>query len=338
MAGSLSAPPLALVTGATGALGPRVVEALHQAGYAVRTLSLDTPAPMLLPEPTETRLGDITDATTVRAAMAGMDVVVHMAALLHIVNPSPALRPKYERVNIGGTQVVVEAARAAGVKRLVFFSTITVYGGSRGRLVDEDTPPCPDTFYAETKLAAERIVLDARRPDGQPLGMVLRLGAVYGARIKGNYRRLVEALARGRFIPIGDGRNRRTLIYDRDVAHAAVLAASHPAAAGGCFNVTDGRYHMLRDIMAAICSALGRTPPRLALPVRPTRYAAGLVEDTMQRIGRQSPVTRAAIDKYTEDVAVSGERIRSQLGFAPQYDLTAGWRETIQEMRQSGDL
>jgi UDP-glucose 4-epimerase len=327
-----------LVTGATGALGPRVVEALHQAGYAVRTLSLDTPAPTLLPEPTEIRLGDITDATTVRAAMAGVDVVIHMAALLHIVNPSPALRPQYERVNIGGTQVVIEAARAAGVKRLVFFSTIAVYGDSQGRLLDEDTPPCPDTLYAETKLAAERIVLDAQRPDGQPLGAVLRLGAVYGARIKGNYRRLVEALARRRFIPIGDGRNRRTLVYDKDVAHAAVLAASHPAAAGGCFNVTDGRYHMLRDIMATVCSALGRTPPRLTLPVRPARCAAGLVEDAMQRIGRRSPITRAAIDKYTEDVAVSSERIRSQLGFAPQYDLITGWRETIQEMRQSGDL
>lgn len=338
MAGSPSAPPLALVTGATGALGPRVVEALYQAGYAVRTLSLDAPTPGLLPEPTEIRLGDITDAATVRAAMAGVDVVVHMAALLHIVNPSPELRPQYERINIGGTRIVVEAALDASVKRLVFLSTIAVYGDSQGRLLDEDTPPFPNTFYAETKLAAEKTVLDARHPDGQPLGVVLRLAAVYGARIKGNYRRLVEALVRGRFIPIGDGRNRRTLIYDRDVARAVVLAATHPAAAGCCFNVTDGQYHMLRDIIAAICFALGRTPPRLTLPVRPTRYAVGLVEDGMQRIGRQSPITRAMIDKYIEDVAVSGERIRSQLGFAPQYDLTAGWRETIQEMRQSGAL
>lgn len=338
MAVSQPAFPLALVTGATGALGPRVVGALHQAGYAVRTLSLDTPAPTLLPGPTETRLGDITDAATVRAAMAGVNVVIHMAALLHIVNPSPALRPQYERVNVDGTQVVVAAAHAAGVRRLVLFSTIAVYGDSRGRLLDEDAPPCPDTLYAETKLAAEQIVLAARCADGQPLGVALRLGAVYGARIKGNYRRLVEALARGRFIPVGDGCNRRTLIYDKDVARATVLAAAHPAAAGRCFNVTDGQFHALRDIIAVICSALGRTPPRLSLPVRPMRLSAGLAEDVMQRIGRRSPMTRATIDKYTEDIAVSGDRIRSQLGFVAHYDLVAGWRETIQEMRQSGDL
>lgn len=329
---------MCLITGATGALGPRVVEAFHGAGYAVRTLSLDAPTPALLPASAETQLGDITDATAVRSAMAGVDVVAHMAALLHIVNPSPTLRPQYERVNVGGTQMVVEAARAAGVRRLVFFSTIAVYGYGRGLLLDEDAPPRPDTFYAETKLAAERIVLAARRADGQPLGAVLRPGAVYGARIKGNYQRLVYALARGRFIPIGDGSNRRTLIYDKDVARAAVLAAEHPHAAGQCFNVSDGQCHALRDIIAAMCLALGRTPPRLSLPVRPARLAAGLAEDVMQRIGRRSPLTRATIDKYTEDVAVSSERIQSQLGFVPQYDLTAGWRETIQEMRQSGDL
>lgn len=330
--------PQVLVTGASGAVGPRVVEAFHKAGWSVRTLSLDLPDPKLFPSGVSTLVGDITDSEAVRNAVQGVNTVVHMAALLHVMNPEPALQKEYERINVGGTETVINACLAAGVRRVVLFSTIAVYGYATGQVLTEGTNPHPDTFYAQTKLAAERIVLDAQCADGQPLGGVLRLAAVYGARIKGNYQRLVHALARGRFIPIGDGRNRRTLIYDRDVAHAAVLAASHPAAAGGCFNVTDGQHHMLRDIIAAICAALGRTPPHLALPVRPTRFAAGLVENTMQRIGRQSPITRAAIDKYTEDVAVSGERIRSQLGFAPQYDLTAAWRETIQEMRQSGDL
>jgi uncharacterized protein YbjT (DUF2867 family) len=73
--------------------------------------------------------------------------------------------------------------------------------------------------------------LNARGADGQPLGTVLRLGAVYGSRLKGNYERLTHALARHRFIPIGNGLNRRTLVYDKDVGRAAALAVSHPAAA-----------------------------------------------------------------------------------------------------------
>ena len=67
---------------------------------------------------------------------------------------------------------------------------------------------------------------------------MLRLGAVYGSRIKGNYERLVRSLVRGRFIPVGYGANRRTLVYDKDVARAAVLAAIHDAAAGKIYNVS----------------------------------------------------------------------------------------------------
>jgi nucleoside-diphosphate-sugar epimerase len=167
-----------------------------------------------------------------------VDAVVHMAALLHIINPPPAMCEKYERVNVGGTATVVEAAMKVGVKRVVLFSTIAVYGASEGGVLNEMSPTHPDTFYAQTKLSAEQIVLNARGADGQPLGTVLRLGAVYGSRIKGNYERLTHALARHRFIPIGSGLNRRTLIYDKDVGHAAVLAVSHPAAAGRAFNVT----------------------------------------------------------------------------------------------------
>ncbi|MCJ7663527.1 MAG: SDR family oxidoreductase, partial [Desulfobacterales bacterium] len=126
-----------------------------------------------------------------------------MAALLHIVNPPPELREKYERVNVGGTAMIADAAIKAGVKRVVLFSTIAVYGQAEGQVLNEQSPTHPDTFYAQTKLSAERIVLNARVADGQPLGTVLRLGAVYGSRIKGNYERLTHALARHRFIPIG---------------------------------------------------------------------------------------------------------------------------------------
>jgi len=302
----------------------------------------------------EVLIGDVTDKAAVQSAMQGVDAVVHMAALLHIVNPPPELREKYERVNIGGTATVVEAAIRAGVKRVVLFSTIAVYGPSDGRVLNEMSPTHPDTFYAQTKRAAEQIVLNARGADGQPLGTVLRLGAVYGSRIKGNYERLTRALAgnlggnlgtryqflaklshvpRFPFIPIGNGLNRRTLVYDKDVGRAAALAVSHPAAAGQVFNVTDGEFHTLNEIIESICSALGRKPPRLSLPVRPTRALVGLIEKGSHAIGLKPPITKAIIDKYTEDIAVDGSLIQKELGFVPQYDLKSGWEETIREMQ-----
>jgi len=270
--------------------------------------------------------------------MQGVDAVVHMAALLHIVNPPSEMREKYERINVGGTATVVEAAISAGVKRLVLFSTITVYGQANGQVLNEQSPTHPETFYAQTKLAAEKIVLNANRKDGQPLGTVFRLGAVYGSRIKGNYERLTHALEQHRFIPIGNGLNRRTLIYDKDVGSAAVLAVTHPTAAGRIFNVTDCRFHTLNEIIETICFALRRKPPRLSLPVGPTRSLVGFVEKGCRAIGLPPPVTRQLIDKYTEDIAVDGSLIQKELGFMPQYDLKAGWEETIHEMWEDRKL
>ena len=325
---------IVLVTGATGAVGPRVVHALHQAGYRIRTFSVDNPASGIFPQTVEVLIGDVTDQVAVQSAMRGVDAVVHMAALLHIVNPPPELLEKYERINVSGTATVVEAAIKAGVKRVVLFSTIALYGPSGGCVLNEMSPTHPDTFYAQTKLAAEKIVLEARGDDGKTLGIVLRLGAVYGSRIKGNYERLMNALARNRFIPIGNGLNRRTLVYDKDVGRAAVLAVSHPAAAGRVFNVTDGGFHTLNEIIESICAALGRKTPRFSLPVGPVWIVAGLIEKGANIVGIKAPVSRETVNKYTEDIVVDGSLIQRELGFVPEYDLKTGWEETIREMRE----
>lgn len=319
-----------LVTGATGALGPTVVAALLEAGFNIRVLCRQSPTNPLWPAIVEIAFGDITDPAAVTQAVAGCDAVIHMAALLHIVNPDPTLRAEYERVNVQGTAQLVAAAVAQGVQRLLYVSTIAVYGHGRPTVISEATPPTPDSFYGATKLAAEGLVLAARRADGEPLGVVLRLAAVYGARVKGNYARLVTGLQRGRFLPLGPGDNRRTLVHEADVAAALLLALTHPAALGHVYNVTDGSSHTLRQIIAAICLALGRTPPRITLPLGPVRLAAELLEDGYRLVGRQASESSATIAKYSEEMVVDGTLIQQELGFTPHYTLTAGWQQALQ--------
>jgi UDP-glucose 4-epimerase len=328
---------LILVTGATGAIGPRVVNALHDAGCRIRTFSIDTPAPDIFPADVEVVCGDIGNKEDVHSLMKGVDVVIHMAALLHIISPTVEMNEKYERINIGGTANVIDGAFKADIKRVVLFSTIAVYGKSFGRVLNEHSPVNPETSYAKTKLEAEKIVLSAKRKDGRPLGTVLRLGAVYGSRIKGNYELMTHALEKNRFIPLGNGKNRRTLVYDRDVGNAAYLAASNPSLGGRVFNVTDGEFHTINDIIESICLALCRKPPYLSLPVGPIRLLLGIMEKAFRAIGSNCPVTQAMIDKYTEDIAVDGSLFQKESGFSPQYSIKAGWEETIKEMR-AGDI
>jgi len=325
-----------LVTGATGALGPRIVEGIHQSGYSVRVLAIDPPAPHLFPPSTDFRLGDINDDLAVRSALADVEIVIHMAAMVHMNTISPKILALYERVNVAGTASIINASIKASVRRIVFFSTIAVYGEGHGRILDENSTPQPATPYADTKLRAERLVLSARRPDGRPIGTVLRLASVYGSRVKGNYRRLARALGRRRFIPIGSGLNRRTLVYDRDVAQAALATARHPEAAGRIYNVTDGKIHTINEIILTICEALGREAPLMRLPLGPVTSVADIFDkgNRFLRLGLLD--LGLALNKYVEDMAVEGQRIVSEIGFEPKYNLRAGWKESIKEMRETG--
>ncbi len=286
------------------------------------------PSPGLLPDCVQFVQADLSAGAGLADLVNDVDVVFHLAARLHVSNPDPSLSSAYERDNVGVTRGLAEAL--SGSARFVFFSTIDVYGPtSRAEVADERTPPQPRSLYGRTKLAAEGAAL------AHPGATVLRVAAVYGARVKGNYARLVQAVRHGRFVTVGAGRNRRTLVYDEDLAEAAWRAATDPRARGRVYNVTDGSVHTVDDIAVAIAEAVGRRPSLWHLPVAPIRLAAVMLERGCSLIGRQPPVTAAMIDKLQEDLAVSGALIQDELGFRPALTLREGWARAVKQMRGS---
>lgn len=198
-----------------------------------------------------------------------------------------------------------------------------MYGPTRGEPVDEAAAVRPTGLYAESKRRAEELVLEAGIS-----AVVLRLAAVYGRRMRGNYRRLADALRRGRFVPVGAGTNRRTLVHEQDAIEAAILAADRIREQPGLFNVTDGTTHSMREILAAMSSALGRPEPRWRIPTPLARAAAAGLDVAAAAIGRPS-VYRYLLAKYLEDAEVRGERIQRALGFEPRFGLEAGWRDAV---------
>jgi len=330
---AVSSKSMFLVTGACGSIGPVLVQHLLDQGYKVRVFVRSTPLPDIFPESVQVFLGDINDSHAVRKAMKGTDVVFHLAAKLHINDPRSTPRAEYNRVNVDGTRLITEEAQAAGVNGLIFFSTINVYGPTPPDQVwDETSPLRPQSTYAQSKCEAEAIALSARqRNSNEYLAVVLRLSAVYGSRLKGNYARLVQAMRKGYFIPIGSGCNQRTLVYDEDVATAALLAAQQSRARGQVYNVTDGQIHTFTEILNAISQAFGRCVPKYYLPGRPARFFAGFAEKGFSLIGKSSPINKSMVDKLLENVAVSGEKIQRELGFQPQFDLIAGWHRAIRQ-------
>ena len=311
------------MTGAAGAIGQALVRTLLRQGYRVGALVRKEGDERLLPGDVEIIRGDITDRNALLRGADGVDCVFHLAAKPHRDLPGSALHSEYVRVNVEGSRQLARALKEARVGRLVFFSTINVYGtGPTSGLYTEESPLSPISWYAETKAEAERVLLS------ESPAVVLRLGAVYGPCMRNNYMRLLFALRKRMFVPIGPGRNRRTLVYVADACEAALLVARHSDAQGQVFNVTDGGVHSFQEIIHAMSLALGRRAPALHVPVGAARLAAMGVDAVTSVLGRGEMSASYAINKIIEDLAVSGAKL-GRLGFRPKFDLHRGWEETV---------
>lgn len=319
---------LVFVTGATGAVGQELVQLLIGQGYQVRVLVRPT-STVVLPPGVERVVGTLADTRALKQGVRGVAWVFHLAALLHINDPGPETMRRYTDVNVTGTGHLVEASRATGVERFVFFSTINVYGPTpAGELIEETVEPNPQTEYATTKLAAEQLALTL------PGATVLRLAAVYGPHMKGNYRLLAKALSRGVRVMVGTGLNRRSLVHVEDVAQAALQVALSPETSGEIFNVTDGSVHTFDRIVRAMQVAMGMTPNIWYVPAGPVKAGLSIVRVAAAALGRRfsGPLL---VDKLTEDVAVSGDKLIRETGYKPAYSLARGW-EAIFNTWKSG--
>ena len=325
-----------LITGATGALGPSVVAAFETEGYRVSILCRKEPEHGLFSQGVRVILGDILELDKVSEAVKGQDVIVHLASLLHKRKPTAAEQNEIKLVNVSGTENLVLASQRENVSRFLLASTIAVYGYGQKICLRETSATHPETIYGTTKIEAENIVLNAKRSDGSPLATVLRLSAVYGPRVKGNYQTLLHGLARGRFVPVGDGKNRRTLVHTDDVARAFCVVAEIENAAGNIYNVTDGEHHELQKIIEAMCQALGRGTPRVALPVPPIRGVLSTADFLVSLTGKRLDLS-GMLEKYLEEVVVEGKKIQ-EIGFEPRIKLREGWAETVRQLRDSGQL
>jgi nucleoside-diphosphate-sugar epimerase len=320
----------ALVTGATGMIGPALVNQLLLEGWETRIIARRDYDSNLFVAPVENVFGDIRHLHSLDEAMKGIDVVFHLAAKLHINDPSPRIANEYDQINVTGAANVASAALKAGVRRMVHFSTIGVYGPSFGCTpYTENSALNPQSLYAQTKAESEQAVVKIFSEQSRSSASVVRLAAVYGPRMQGNYRTLVKAMRFGLFCPVGSGQNRRTMIYIDDLVRAAILTAVHPAAAGRVYNITDGNVYTLSDVLKTIAHVLGKRPPLFHLPYKPIRAISALADAVTQTFGLSAPRLSALVDKLIEDVAASGEKLQRELSFLPQYSLIDGWKKAL---------
>jgi nucleoside-diphosphate-sugar epimerase len=324
-------PHRVLLTGATGFVGSHTAAAFVDDGIAVRAL-VRSPARARPLEALAVEIvhGSLEEEPVLHAACAGIDTVVHLAALTHARSDA-----EYDSANVAGTRRLLDAALAAGVSRFVYLSSLAAVGPAMdARGVGADDAPRPLTRYGRSKLAGERVCMEAA---GRIEVVILRAPAVYGPRDTDLFH--FFRLARRGVIPVPTGAPRLLqLVHVTDLARALVLAVRAPAAAG-VYHIAETRSYTWEEMGRSVGDAVGR---RVRVVRVPAALIAGLAAASETLAGLTGRSTIFNRDKARELLApgwlCETESARAALNFEADIPLADGLRMTAQWYREQGWL
>jgi nucleoside-diphosphate-sugar epimerase len=326
-----------LITGGSGFIGSRLALKCLEQGEQVRAFGqLNTDAEYRNKAEIEGRgvefaVGSVTDRKAVADAVAGIDVIYHLAAAQHEMNVPDQ---HFWDVNVEGTRNVLDAGLRSGVKRVVHGSTIGVFGSAMLGEIDEETPLHPDNIYGSTKRDGETLALSYG--DRLPV-TVIRISETYGP---GDRRllKLFRALGKGRFFMIGDGKNLHQPVYVDDLVAGLRLAAVSEAALGQVFVLAGKEVVTTEEMVAAIAAAIHARPPGLRAPLRPFLIVARILEAGLRPIGIQPPLHPRRMDFFRKSFRFSQEKAKRVLGFEAAVDFAEGAGRTAAWYREQALL
>jgi nucleoside-diphosphate-sugar epimerase len=309
-----------VVVGGSGFIGTRLVSDLVQAGHDVAIYDLAASAR----HPGRVTLGDVRDTAALTRALAGADCVVNLAAE-HRDDVRPESR--YFDVNVNGAASLIAAARANSVHRIVFVSSVAVYGLDQPD-ADETARITPVGGYGRSKAEAEDVYRDWQSGDDAHMLLLLRPCVVFGEGNCGNVYNLIEQIRRRRFLMIGSGANRKSMAYVGNMV--GFLHAQLEAPPGlHLYNYADKPDKNMVELAAAIGRTMGRSHmPRLALPYW-LAYAIGAVCDAVAALtGRSLPVSRARVRKFCADTRINADAAQ-RTGYTPACTIDEGLARMI---------
>lgn len=314
-----------LVTGGSGFLGATLAARCAARGDRVTILDLTSPPSSLVPQVRFVQ-GDVRDRTRVADALAGVDLVLHLAAAHHDFGISPST---YFSVNEGSAEVLSREMTSAKVNRICFYSSVAVYGTAPEPRAEE-TQPAPTTTYGASKLAGEHVFRRWVEAAAGRQALVVRPTMTFGPGNFANMYNLIRQIHRRRFLEVGTGRNAKSVAYVDNLVDATLfLLGREVRQPFDIFNYVDEPPPRSAEISNAIRLALGRSPARFRLPLSLTLALAWPLDLVAWITGRNLPITAARIRKLAQSRTVySGEKIRAA-GFRAEVTLVEGIRRMV---------
>ncbi|MBT9551213.1 MAG: SDR family oxidoreductase [Hydrogenophaga sp.] len=308
------------VTGASGFVGRALCASMRTQGRTVvplvRTADQTHPAGARA-------IGDIGPDTDWTHALRGVDCVVHCAARVHVVHDEhPDPLGAFRRVNVDGTRALAMAAAAAGVRRLVFVSSLKVHGEQTlpGAPFHARSTPAPQDAYGQSKWEAEQALWAVSATTGLEI-VVVRPPLVYGPGAKANFLRLMQWVARGLPLPLGGIHNRRSLLALDNLTDLLQICIDHPAAAGQTLLASDDHDMSTPELIRGLATAMGRPARLLPVPVSWLRLAGRLTGQTPQ------------IERLTGSLQVDIGHTREVLSWTPPWTVQQALKLAVQDLR-----
>ncbi|MDB4835590.1 SDR family oxidoreductase [Gammaproteobacteria bacterium] len=306
-----------LITGVNGFVGSALCMEAVARGFDVRGATrnvCDSPISF-----ENIAVGDINADTEWHSALMNCDVVIHLAARVHIMSETvDDSLSEFRLVNTTGTECLARCAATSGVKRLVYVSSIKVNGEETSDDVAfcEQDQPNPQEAYGISKWEAEQALHRVAAETGMEV-VIVRPPLVYGPGVKGNFAQMLRVVTMGIPLPFAGVKNQRELIYVGNLVDALITCATHPAAAGNTYLVGDGESVSTPYLLRGLAKASGVSSRVFAWPV-------GLLKLMGALLGKADQVER-----LFGSLQVDSSKIRRELGWEPPYRLQEGLNKTV---------
>lgn len=268
--------------------------------------------------------GNILDDAAVDSAMADVDLIIHLAAEHKDFGVPESL---YYQVNVDGTEKLLQYAARHRIRNFIFFSSVAVYGDSRVP-THESLAPAPASHYGKSKFLAEQRIEAwvAQAPERK--AVIVRPTVIFGPHNYANMYRLIESVARRRYVGVGDGSNIKSIGYVENVAAAALYLQERMEPGVEVYNYADSPHMTTRNLVTSMAKSLRVKVPSLRIP-KPLALACAFPLDVVAKATKKDlPLTAKRIAKFTDSTHHQADKIL-RAGFAPPYSLQAGIEKTI---------
>ena len=313
-----------LVIGSAGFIGQFLVRKLAAANHDVVGLDVN-PHPTEMDDICKCLSGDLCSPHDVMSAAMGVDMIITLAAKHHDFGVS---REEFFKVNKAGTQVLLDGAGDQGVKKLIFYSTVAVYG-TREEPSTEDMEPRPDTDYGESKLAGERLIHSWCEVDKNRCVTIVRPTVIFGPNNYANVYNLIDVIYKKRFVIVGSGDNIKSVAYVENLVDATIFLMNNLKPGVQVYNYSDEPQMTIKEIVTAISTFMPHGVPEWKLPLW-LATTFGSIFDVLGRVtGHNYPITAARMKKFATTTHHLSYKIRN-LGFVQPVDTKEGFKRMVE--------